>query len=252
MQESETPNNVSRESPDSESVNNGLHVKSLSVEVDGALILEDVSIHVSFGSTVAVVGPSGIGKSTLLRTIAGIVSPTSGSISIDGRDVTNLPAHRRNVGMVFQDDQLFSHLTVAQNIAFGLDMQRSLLSRAWMTPKSLRRLRIEKSERIAELLELVGLSDFAHRRTPTLSGGEAKRVALARALAPTPAVLLLDEPLTGLDQELHDRLMRDLKDILRATSTTTVLVTHDLAEANYLAETTVRLIPPSSSTIGHR
>lgn len=227
----------------------GLVVNEVSFEIDGTPILDKVSLHVPSGSTVAVVGPSGAGKSTLLRVITGIM-PASGSISIRGRDVTHLPAHRRGVGLVFQDDQLFAHLTVAQNISFGLEMQRPLFSRFWLPPSVKRRLLAEWSRRVDAMLDLVGLPGFADRRTSTLSGGEAKRVALARALAPTPTVLLLDEPLTGLDRALHDRLMHDLKDILQSTRTTAVLVTHDLSEAEYLAETIVRLDPirtPNSS-----
>ena len=220
----------------------GLLVNAVSLEIDGAPILEDVSFGIPTGSTIAIVGPSGAGKSTLLRIIAGIIRAT-GSISIGGRDVTDLPAHRRNVGLVFQDDQLFAHLTVAQNISFGLEMQRPLFSRFWLPPRAKRRLLADWSLRVDAMLDLVGLPGFADRSTATLSGGEAKRVALARALAPAPEVLLLDEPLTGLDQALHDRLMHDLRDILRSTLTTSVLVTHDLSEAEYRAETVVRLNP---------
>ena len=146
---------------------------------------------------------------------------------IDGADVTTVPTHRRGVGMVFQDEQLFTHLDVAANVAFGLRMRGDGRSD-----------QVARSER---LLALVGLAGFEHRSVVDLSGGEAKRVALARSLAPSPGVLLLDEPLTGLDRELHDRLVADLGGILRAERTTSVLVTHDVDEAEAIADRTVLL-----------
>jgi len=141
--------------------------------------------------------------------------------------VTSLPTYRRGVGMVFQDDQLFGHLDVAANVAFGLRMRGDGAS--------------NRAERVGELLDLVGLAGFQHRRVDNLSGGEAKRVALARSLAPSPRVLLLDEPLTGLDRELHDRLLDDLGDIMRAARTTSLLVTHDVDEASAIADRVVSL-----------
>jgi thiamine transport system ATP-binding protein len=213
-----------------------LHVESICVEIDGVTILDSVSLDVPTGSTVAVVGPSGVGKSTLLRVIAGIIEPTSGSISIDGVDISSLPVHERTVAMVFQNDQLFPHLDVSHNIAFGLDVTRPLMMRLVSSRRVRREWSKERKDRVTEMLDLVGLSGFEDRDTGSLSGGEAKRVALARALAPAPSVLLLDEPLTGLDRELHDRLMHDLGRILEKTGTTTVLVTHDVAEAKYLAD----------------
>lgn len=212
---------------------------SICVDFDGTPILDRVSLEVATGSTLAIVGPSGAGKSTLLRVIAGIVVPSVGSISINGSEITRLPIHLRNVGLVFQDDQLFPHLSVADNIGFGLDVSTSLVSR--FLPRSRRSRRRDRSQRITEMLDLVGLSGFENRDTGSLSGGEAKRVALARALAPAPAILLLDEPLTGLDRTLHDRLMHDLGRILKASGTTAVLVTHDIDEARHLAHTIVEL-----------
>lgn len=223
----------------------GLSVREISVEIDGAIILDRVSLDVPTATTIAVVGPSGAGKSTLLRVIAGIIRPNTGSVTIDGIDVTSLPAHRRRVGMVFQDDQLFPHLDVAANIAFGLDVQRPLIARLRSSPKMRRRTQALRASRVEEMLTLVGLTGFGGRRTSTLSGGEAKRVALARALAASPSVLLLDEPLTGLDRELHDRLMHDLRRILGATKTTAILVTHDPQEASFLADMSVRLDRPA-------
>lgn len=219
-----------------------LDVRSIQVRIDDVDILASTSFHVPTGATYAVVGPSGAGKSTLLRVIAGIMAPSSGSVLIDGSDVIHMPAHRRNVGLVFQDDQLFTHMSVADNIAFGLDVSESMLSTIGYLARVRRsRHSVERAKRIDDLLDLVGLPGFATRSIGSLSGGESKRVALARALAPVPAVLLLDEPLTGLDRALHDRLMSDLKDVLERTHTTAVLVTHDETEAEFLAARIVRL-----------
>jgi thiamine transport system ATP-binding protein len=151
----------------------------------------------------------------------------SGSIAIDGRDVTSVPTHRRSVGMVFQDEQLFPHLSVGENVAFGLKMGGVAAD--------------ERRDRAGELLTTVGLAGFEGRDVGTLSGGEAKRVAVARSLAPAPRVLLLDEPLTGLDSELHDRLTGEVAAILRQVGTTAVWVTHDADEAAAVADRVVRL-----------
>jgi thiamine transport system ATP-binding protein len=198
-----------------------LEVRDVTVRFDERTVLDHVGLHVADAEVVALLGPSGSGKSTLLRVIAGILEPDSGSVLIDGVAVDGVPPHRRRVGMVFQDEQLFPHLDVAGNIGFGLRMQG--------TPRQ------AVATRVHELLELVGLPGFGDRRVQRLSGGEAKRVALARALAPAPAVLLLDEPLTGLDHALHERLVTDLAAVLHAAGTTALLVTHDRAEAATLA-----------------
>ncbi len=204
-----------------------LEVRDLVVRFGERTVLDGVGLEVADAEVVAVLGPSGSGKSTLLRVIAGLLAPDAGSVLPDGADVTDLPAHRRGVGLVFQDEQLFPHLDVAANISFGLRMQGATRQSA--------------AERVEELLTLVGLAGFHDRRVGSLSGGEAKRVALARSLAPRPKVLLLDEPLTGLDRELHDRLVTDLAEVLRATHTTAVLVTHDRDEAAAIAERTISL-----------
>ena len=198
-----------------------LDVSEIVVRFGERAVLDGVSLHVDDGEIVALLGPSGAGKSTLLRVIAGLIRPDSGVVALQGVEITSRPAHLRNIGMMFQDEQLFPHLDVAANIAFGPRMHR------W-SASSIR-------ERVDELLGVVGLAGFAERRVDRLSGGEKKRVALARSLAPRPAVLLLDEPLTGLDRELHDRLIDELGDVLRTTATTAVLVTHDRDEAAALA-----------------
>lgn len=198
-----------------------LDAADITVRFGERAVVDGLSLHVDDGEVVAVLGPSGAGKSTLLRVVAGLLRPDSGTVCLDGVDITARPAHLRNIGMMFQDEQLFPHLDVAANIGFGPRMHH------W--PQR------EVAARVDELLAVVGLEGFAHRRVDRLSGGEKKRVALARSLAPRPAMLLLDEPLTGLDRELHDRLIGELGDVLRATSTTAVLVTHDRDEAASLA-----------------
>jgi thiamine transport system ATP-binding protein len=197
----------------------GLDVRDVTVRFGPRTVLDHVSLHVEPAETVAVLGPSGSGKSTLLRVIAGILPADGGAVALDGHDLTVVPAHRRSIGMVFQDQQLFPHLDVRHNIAFGLRMQRA-------TQRDI-------DARVDELLQLIGLEGFGGRRIDDLSGGEATRVALARSLAPRPRVLLLDEPLTGLDRDLHDRLALELRHILAGT--TTVLVTHDPEEARVVA-----------------
>jgi thiamine transport system ATP-binding protein len=198
-----------------------LDIDDVSVRFGERSVLDQVSLHVDHGEIVAILGPSGAGKSTLLRIVAGLLRPDSGRVSLDAVVITDQPAHLRNIGMMFQDEQLFPHLDVAGNIGFGPRMHR------W--PPS------QITERVDELLTVVGLDGFGSRRIDRLSGGEKKRVALARSLAPRPAVLLLDEPLTGLDRELHDRLIAELADILHAAATTAVMVTHDRDEATALA-----------------
>ncbi len=185
---------------------------------EGAMrALDDVSVAIRKGEFFTLLGPSGCGKTTLLRLIAGFDTPTSGTILLNGRDITADPPNRRPVNTVFQSYALFPHLTVLQNIRFGLDM--------------LGRKRAEADARAAEMLALVRLEGFAARRTAQLSGGQQQRVALARALAPAPEVLLLDEPLSALDLKLRKEMQRELKRLQRETGITFVFVTHDQEEA---------------------
>jgi thiamine transport system ATP-binding protein len=190
------------------------------VTLGGNPILRGVDLHVATGETVALLGPSGSGKSTLLRVVAGLQQPSHGRVHIAGRDVTGVPAHRRGVGLVFQDAVLFPHRDVGRNVAFGL---------VGMT-------RAETDRRVAELLDLVGLAGLERRPVGTLSGGEAQRVALARALAPAPQLLLLDEPLGSLDGPLRDRLQGDLKELFARLALTVIHVTHDVGEAFALGQ----------------
>jgi thiamine transport system ATP-binding protein len=208
-----------------------LDLTDIVVTFDGRLVLDQVSLHVSDGEVLALQGPSGSGKSTLLRVIAGLLQPESGTVTLDGVDITTTPVHERSIGLVFQDDQLFPHLDVAGNIGFGLRMQHA-------------GTRPERAQRVRDVLQLVGLEGFGSRAVTSLSGGEAKRVALARSLAPAPPVLLLDEPLTGLDRELHDRLADDLALLLRSSGTTAIMVTHDRAEAESIADRVINLESP--------
>jgi thiamine transport system ATP-binding protein len=184
--------------------------------------VDDVSLALPSGQVLAVLGPSGCGKSTLLRAVAGLGRPTAGRVRFDGDDVTRLPTHRRGFALMFQDGQLFPHLSVADNIGYPLRLRRASAA--------------ARRQRVAELLTLVGLPGYAGRAPATLSGGERQRVALARALAVRPRLLLLDEPLSALDRDLRERLAQELHDILRAEGTTALLVTHDHDEAFAVAD----------------
>jgi len=210
-----------------------LTVGSLAVTLEGRRILDNVSLHVDTGRTIAVCGPSGSGKTTLLRAIAGLVPVDAGRVEVDGADVTGTPTHRRSIGFVFQDNQLFPHMNVARNVGYGLRVL------GWETT----RIRT----RVDELLERVQLIDRCDQDVATLSGGEAKRVALARALAPSPRVLLLDEPFTGLDRPLHDQLAAMVERVLRDTGTTAVLVSHDPADVEAIAQSRVDLPPVTNA-----
>jgi len=195
----------------------GLAVRGARVALGGHEALAGVDLDVERGTIVAVLGPSGSGKSTLLRAIAGLQRLDEGSVTLDHRSLAGVPPHRRGIGLMFQDNALFPHRDVAANVSFGLRMQGVAPAAA--------------VARVSELLALVGLGGREHRRVASLSGGERKRVALARALAPSPQVLLLDEPLGALDRALHDRLVAELRDLFNEIRQTAVYVTHDVAEA---------------------
>lgn len=205
-----------------------LEVSKLSVVIDNTVIVDNVSFTVPTGETLAIIGPSGIGKTTLLHAICGIIRTTHGTVQIDNVDIATFPTHKRGIGLVSQTGDLFPTMTVSQNIEFGLRIAK--------LPKP------DRAARAQELLEMLDLTHLTHRNVGDLSGGEARRIALARALAPRPTVLLLDEPLSGLDQNTHDALMSDLARVLKQTATTAVLVTHDHAEAEFLAATTFTLL----------
>ncbi|WP_182112402.1 MULTISPECIES: ABC transporter ATP-binding protein [unclassified Actinotalea] len=187
-----------------------------------ATAVDHLSLDVAPGEVLALLGPSGSGKSSLLRAVAGLEPLSAGRITWDGADLAGVPVHRRGFGLMFQDGQLFPHRDVARNVAFGLEMAGAT--------------RAEQRARVAELLELVGLAGFERREVATLSGGERQRVALARSLAPRPRLLLLDEPLSALDRSLRERLAAEVRAALVATGTTAVFVTHDHDEAFTVAD----------------
>ena len=205
----------------------GLDLDDLVLSYAGQPLLEGVRLHVAPGEIVALLGPSGSGKSSLLRVVAGLQDADSGYVRWAGADLARVPAHKRGFGLVFQDALLFPHLDVGGNVAYGLA--------ASGLPRSQRQSRVE------ELLQLVDLGGYARRAVSTLSGGEAQRVARARALAPSPRLLLLDEPFGALDRELRDRLAVDVRDLLHELGTPAIHVTHDLTEAEMVADRVVRL-----------
>jgi spermidine/putrescine ABC transporter ATP-binding subunit len=184
--------------------------------------LDTVSLELADGEFFGLLGPSGSGKTTLLRSIAGFVEPDTGEILIDGADVSRIPTHRRDIGMVFQNYALFPHMSVFDNIAFALSVRRTGQA--------------ETKRRVTDILELVRLAGYEERRPRELSGGQQQRVALARALVANPRVLLLDEPLGALDKNLRQEMQVELRQIQREVGITTVLVTHDQEEALTLSD----------------
>ncbi|MFM2390758.1 MAG: hypothetical protein RLZZ437_2313 [Pseudomonadota bacterium] len=191
----------------------------LTRRLGGRAVVDDVSLSLQGGQVTCLLGPSGCGKTTTLRMIAGVDRPDRGRILIDGKDVTATPPEGRGVGLMFQDFALFPHLTVAQNVAFGLQGDKR-----------------SQMNRVGELLEKVGLSSFAQKHPHELSGGEAQRVALIRALAPRPRVMLMDEPFSGLDNRLRDGIRDATLELLKAEGTAVLLVTHEPDEAMRMAD----------------
>ncbi|MBB4041518.1 putative spermidine/putrescine transport system ATP-binding protein [Microvirga flocculans] len=194
-----------------------LDINAVSAHYGTTKVLEDLSLSVQAGELVSLLGASGCGKTTTLRLIAGFLSPTSGSITLGGRDLTRLPTHKRDIGLVFQNYALFPHLTVLENVAFGLK-QRGIAP-------------AERRKRALAMLERVGLAALADRAPGALSGGQKQRVALARALVIEPPLLMFDEPLSNLDAKLRVDMRVEIRQLQRANGTTSVYVTHDQEEA---------------------
>jgi putative spermidine/putrescine transport system ATP-binding protein len=203
-----------------------LEITDLRVEYEkGVPTLDHYHLTVATGELVALLGPSGCGKTTTLRAVAGFVEPTGGRITIAGRDVTHIPPHRRDIGLVFQSYALFPHLTVAQNIAFGLRMRGMRGT--------------EQERRVAEALRLVDLEGLGNRRPAQLSGGQQQRVALARAVVIEPQLLLLDEPLSNLDAKLRVTMRTEIRRLQQRLGVTTLYVTHDQIEALAISDRVV-------------
>jgi ABC-type Fe3+/spermidine/putrescine transport system ATPase subunit len=199
-----------------------LSLRGITKAFDGVKALDGVGLDVEAGELVCFLGPSGCGKTTLLRIVAGLETPDAGTLALDGRDLAAIPARERNFGIVFQSYSLFPNLSVARNIAYGLECRR------WK--------RQDIPPRVDAMLALVNLADHAAKLPHQLSGGQQQRVALARALAPNPSVLLLDEPLSALDAKVRDDLRAEIKDLQSRLRITTIMVTHDQHEAMEMAD----------------
>ncbi len=208
----------------------------LTKRYDAHYAVSELSLAVEQGEFIALLGPSGCGKTTTLQMIAGFVTPTSGRIELEGRDLTAMKPSQRGLGIVFQSYALFPHMTAAENVAFGLEMQG--IAKA------------EREQRVGEVLAMVGLAQLADRFPRRMSGGQQQRVALARALVIRPRILLLDEPLSNLDAKLREEMQIELRQIQRTLGTTTILVTHDQSEAMALADRIVVMNKGTAEQIG--
>ena len=200
----------------------GIEISGVNLSYGSTHVLKDIALSIRPGEFFAFLGPSGCGKTTLLRLIAGFAQAQTGKVLLDGQDVAPLPPWKRDVGMVFQSYALWPHMTVAKNVAFGLEERR--------LPRG------EIDRRVAQALELVGLSAFAERRPAQLSGGQQQRVAVARTIAIEPKVLLLDEPLSNLDAKMRVSVRRELRALQQRLGLTTIFVTHDQEEANTICD----------------
>jgi len=213
-----------------------LELENLTKRFGQQTAVDGLWLGVEQGEIVSLLGPSGCGKTTTLQMIAGFIEPTSGAIRLEGRDLLAVKPAQRGLGIVFQSYALFPHMTVAQNVSFGLEMQGVAAA--------------ERTKRVAETLELVGLAAFTERFPRQLSGGQQQRVALARALVIRPPILLLDEPLSNLDAKLREEMQIELHQIQRTVGTTTLLVTHDQAEAMALSDRIVVMNHGRAEQIG--
>ena len=199
-----------------------IDISGVNLSYGSTHVLKNVDLAIRPGEFFAFLGPSGCGKTTLLRLIAGFAQSQTGRVQLDGQDVASLPPWKRDVGMVFQSYALWPHMTVAQNVAFGLEERR--------------RPRAEIEAKVSQALELVGLSALAQRRPAQLSGGQQQRVALARTIAIEPKVLLLDEPLSNLDAKMRVSVRRELRALQQRLGLTAIFVTHDQEEANTICD----------------
>ncbi|HWK48027.1 MAG TPA: ABC transporter ATP-binding protein [Stellaceae bacterium] len=214
-----------------------LRLDGISKSFGGTLVLEPLDLDIKEGEMLALLGPSGCGKTTTLRIIAGFETPDTGSIVIGGRDVTELPPNKRSLGMVFQNYSLFPHMSVGENVAFGLKMRGSNAA--------------DRTRQSRAMLEMVRLAQYEDHAVHQLSGGQQQRVALARALATSPAILLLDEPLGALDKNLRERMQFELREIQRKLNITSILVTHDQEEALTMSDRIAVMRRGAVVQVGH-